>query len=554
MTLDFQKIRENVYQRHQPYQNLIPATVSYQTQGYILLIGPEDSARLASALLSNQYKVTILATEAITNQDQAHLQQAMDVSQHCQVYYGKLNSVKGFLGQFQVSVNQQQQDIELARVAIRQPHFDLIIDLSRQPILQQDLLPAGYFYVGAQQSTLQQVVQDLPDFIGDFEKPRYAKINPQLCAHSNNDLIGCQRCLEVCPAEAISSVDFRIEIDPYLCHGSGSCASVCPTSAIEYDLPPPMPLQTYIQNVVADYIQHTKIKPVLLFHAQQHQSATLTKQLPSHILPIAVEEIGVVGAEHCLAAIAWGAARVLIVNSEAEMVSVTEALQRQVNLVNELLLNLSLNNCIEVIDSNALCNDNNIANLAAYVYQDEVINALAIADFGADNKRQLFFAALDHINHQTLQLERVIEVKHSSFGTITVDNDCTLCMACVSACPTSALVAGNDTPSLSIVEQNCVQCGLCQQSCPEKVINLQGQINLQHQQRRQAQLLQQEPAFHCISCGKPFATESMVKRMLTMLSEHDAFKGQSQRLKMCGDCRVRDMVKDVIDDPNKQLR
>ena len=44
---------------------------------------------------------------------------------------------------------------------------------------------------------------------------------------------------------------------------------------------------------------------------------------------------------------------------------------------------------------------------------------------------------------------------------------CTLCLACVSACPTHALSDNTEKPMLSFTESLCVQCGLCAATCPE---------------------------------------------------------------------------------------
>ena len=47
------------------------------------------------------------------------------------------------------------------------------------------------------------------------------------------------------------------------------------------------------------------------------------------------------------------------------------------------------------------------------------------------------------------------------YGVIEVDSDkCTLCLACVSQCPTGALNDRSDRPEINIVENACVQCGL----------------------------------------------------------------------------------------------
>lgn len=99
-------------------------------------------------------------------------------------------------------------------VALRKPHFDLILDLSREPQIQLEMLPPGYFYVGQDPQKLAEALQELPQMIGQFDKPRYVKVNADLCAHNRNGNNGCNRCLNFCPADAIKSVAKQIEIDP----------------------------------------------------------------------------------------------------------------------------------------------------------------------------------------------------------------------------------------------------------------------------------------------------------------------------------------------------
>ncbi|WP_352289750.1 4Fe-4S dicluster domain-containing protein, partial [Psychrobacter sp. GW64-MNA-CIBAN-0177] len=80
---------------------------------------------------------------------------------------------------------------------------------------------------GQDSALLADAIANIPDLIGEFDKPRYVRVNSDICAHDKHGLNGCNRCLNFCPADAISSVAHKIEIDPYLCHGAGSCTNAC---------------------------------------------------------------------------------------------------------------------------------------------------------------------------------------------------------------------------------------------------------------------------------------------------------------------------------------
>ena len=128
------------------------------------------------------------------------------------------------------------------------------------------------------------------------------------------------------------------------------------------------------------------------------------------------------------------------------------------------------------------------------------------------------------------------------FGKVEVNVEgCTLCLACVSACPTGALLDDPERPMLRFAEDACVQCGLCKATCPEKVITLHPQLDFRAATAT-ARVLKQEEPFHCIRCGKPFGVKSTIERVTAKLEgKHWMFRNSAQRLdviKMCEDCRV----------------
>ena len=127
------------------------------------------------------------------------------------------------------------------------------------------------------------------------------------------------------------------------------------------------------------------------------------------------------------------------------------------------------------------------------------------------------------------------------FGRVVVDvPGCTLCLACVGACPTGALVDNPERPQLAFVEDACVQCGLCQSTCPERVISLEPRLNFTDEARQPLVIKQEEP-WRCIRCGKPFGTRSSIEKIIEKLSaKHWMYQDSAavERIKMCDDCRV----------------
>ncbi|TYC56064.1 4Fe-4S dicluster domain-containing protein, partial [Zoogloea oleivorans] len=67
----------------------------------------------------------------------------------------------------------------------------------------------------------------------------------------------------------------------------------------------------------------------------------------------------------------------------------------------------------------------------------------------------------------------------SPYGRLAIDKDkCTLCLACINACPVKALSDDESQPRLRFREASCVQCGLCVATCPEDALQLSARLDL----------------------------------------------------------------------------
>jgi ferredoxin len=139
------------------------------------------------------------------------------------------------------------------------------------------------------------------------------------------------------------------------------------------------------------------------------------------------------------------------------------------------------------------------------------------------------------------------------YGRLRIDvTGCTLCLACVGACPVAALSDHPERPQLSFTESACVQCGICVATCPEKVIALEPRYNFSAAAMTPEVVKGEEP-FHCVSCGKPFGTKSTVERVVSHLKgKHAMFQTEAQLrlIQMCDTCRIV-TVAEAGEDPMK---
>jgi ferredoxin len=167
-------------------------------------------------------------------------------------------------------------------------------------------------------------------------------------------------------------------------------------------------------------------------------------------------------------------------------------------------------------------------------------------------KRDVLRLALRELHHAAPAPVDIVPLPEGApFGTLLLNTEgCTLCLSCVSACPTGALSDEQERPLLRFAEDACVQCGLCKATCPEKVISLRPQLDFRAS-TAPARVLKEEEPFCCIRCGKPFGVKSSVERVAAKLEgKHWMFQNSAKRLdviKMCADCRVIVMTEENFD-------
>lgn len=515
------------------------AAVSYRSAGTLLIVGAKAEALAAAEQVKEGG--SLACTVLVPEQGQSGAAGSASTA----FIRGTVSSLAGHLGQFRLQMASPAATAALqAATGKTEGHFDLVLDLSRPPLLRSEIPPPGY-YAPADAAALQQALQELPTLVGEFEKPRYFRYDASICAHGRSGITACTRCLDSCPSDAIISIGDSIQVDPKLCQGAGSCATVCPTGAISYGYPQLGDTLQRLRTLLKTYRQEGGTEAVLLLHDAEdgrRRLEAVAQQLPENVIPFEIEELGSAGMDSWLAALAYGASALWLLATPGLPASVMTAIATQMNIARVILEGMGYPADVLQIsgpDTEALLQ---LLNSRLAVFAPEH------AEFAAlDEKRTVIRLAVDHLYEQAPARRPLVSLPAGSpFGEVEVSAErCTLCMACVSQCPANALSAGDEKPQLKFIEANCVQCGLCCRSCPEDAIAASPRFLYDAVKRNRMRVLKEEEPFCCIRCGKAFATRSVIDRITQKMKGHPMFSGDAlARIGMCDDCRVKAIYSD----------
>lgn len=528
----------------------VAPTLTLASEGRCLVVGRGEVALDAAQRLASRLAVTLLLV--------ADADLLPPRVTGFPIFRGQVRAATGHLGAFAVEIEGLAPAVPSSRRRLAfgpaleargRLEADLVLDLGGgQPWFSAHAKRDGYLRADPGDPVgVEKALLEATGLVGEFEKPRYVAFHAELCAHARSRRTGCTRCLEQCPTGAIAPAGDHVGIDPHVCAGCGACAGVCPTGAATYAVPPAGTLIQRLRTLLGTYHEAGGKGPVLLMHEERHGGelvdamARLGRGLPARVLPFAVTEIAQLGLETLAAAFAYGAEQVLVLAPPGKAGEIG-GLEATVGYVQALLGGLG-----HGAERLRLLLEDDPEALEAALWGLPRLAAMPAGDFlPMGGKRELMRLALDQLHRAAPVAAEVVPMPAGApFGTLVVDVEgCTLCLACVGACPTGALLDNPDKPMLRFLEEACVQCGLCRSTCPERVIRLEPRLAFGAEARTPRTIKEEEPAL-CLRCGKPFGTKASIERVVQKLAGRSwMFQTEAQiaLMRMCDDCRVRSQL------------
>ena len=531
--------------------------VTLESEGVALIYGRDEVAIEAAQRLADRLDITVLLTKPgdVTPRR----------TNEFPVLKGTIRNARGHLGAFELAIDDYALPLPSSRAKLvfgpardgATSTCDLILDLSGgAPLFPAHELRPGYLRADPRdRAAVERAIADAGNLVGTFDKPRFIDFDASLCAYSRSGITGCTRCLDLCPTGAITPNGNAVVIDANICAGCGSCASVCPTGAAAYSLPSADALMRRLRTLLQTYRKAGGNDAIVLFHDGEHGDAIIDalarfgSGLPAKVLPLRVNEVTQLGPEAIAAVFAYGGTGVAVLTRAKPRHDLT-GLSRAVEMSGAIVAGLGFGDgLVRIIETDD---------------PDQLRVTLDAAPVGVSTQKPAGFVprgAKRSVLETTFRelhvaapapVDVVPLAPGAPFGGVNLNFEgCTLCHACVTACPTAALSDNPDRAMLRFTESLCVQCGLCEATCPEHVITLEPRLDFQAWNAPLRVLKEEEP-FHCIGCGKPFGTKSSIDRVLAKLGEkHWMFQGANAKrldvVKMCADCRVEAVVNESFD-------
>ena len=307
-----------------------------------------------------------------------------------------------------------------------------------------------------------------------------------------NETVRCTLCIDSCPERALAGKP--PEVDPLKCTGCGLCASICPSRALT--MPSWGPSKT---SVILGKIRERYSGPLTMMVLERKDLPVVAQvEIGTGMPPFIIE---------LLDSLDWLDARTVI-----------DILTYGVSVV--------------IYDRNGRV-DSDIRRITRIASSPQELRDMLWmhSDLRVDpgNYRLVM---------EELGLNR-IESKSPVLGIVEVSENCTLCDACVSNCPTGALrksVEG-DKVMLQFHHEKCTGCKICEIICPHNSIHVKWGVD--REMYGKTETLIQDELVRCRNCGKPLGSKSMFDEIEKRLRARGVPEEAIKAIYLCDECKMK---------------
>lgn len=362
--------------------------------------------------------------------------------------------------------------------------------------------------------------------VGEYHYYNLIDYNESICQYHHrradaNNQGYCHKCVNVCPSFGVSKDNSLMELkfSALDCTECGECVVVCPSGAIDYDV--------FNAQSFNNALKHYKDTSILLIKEKDLEDFNL----PSDLSPLVIKS-EFLSEAHFLALLQESGNSCIFYAP-----NLSNSTQESIKLVNDIYQKIYGRIGIYIAK--------NISEIKKYSKNIEKLEFYTYTPSPNEYKRKHFSERLrfaiksdSYGNVSSGETGELIR-----YGKIHVNESlCTLCLSCVGACNVKSLSSDSQNFSLRFNPSLCTTCGYCVASCPENAISLDLSGIELNPSWFENKIMAQDKPFHCIECGKNFATYKSIQKILSVMVP--IFKNDPDKLKTlqcCPECKVKVM-------------
>lgn len=353
-------------------------------------------------------------------------------------------------------------------------------------------------------------ITELMTVLGAIESDKLT-VHEERCISIRNRNANCIRCAEVCTTGAISYCNNEVKVDPSACIGCGTCATACPSSAIEINTPSDDELTKSLKAAIVASNGHPVIACEIALEGldDNHYDADQIALLPC---------LGRIDESSLIALGAYKARSTTLLCGDCETCEhspggrmIREVITSATNILDAFACTLPIELTSEIpkriLDSSSSYSSANgmsrrdlfnSAKQSTTRVGKKVATQKVNEILGEEESRPVAFQKVNeegtlshfiptrrvriynYLKHIGEPVAKTVETR--VIGSLEIETEkCSACRMCAVFCPTGAITKVDDDLGYGIKHRPsaCMQCRLCEEICPENAITIGSEVSIE---------------------------------------------------------------------------